>query len=79
MTLDFLKEFDFFTGVPDSLLSNLCSYLIETYGISKQHIIAANEGTPQLWPPATIWLPAKSPWSTCRTPVRATSLIPWPR
>lgn len=44
MTLDFLKEFDFFTGVPDSLLSNLCSYLIETYGISKQHIIAANEG-----------------------------------
>lgn len=44
MTLDFLKEFDFFTGVPDSLLSNLCSYLLETYGISKQHIIAANEG-----------------------------------
>lgn len=44
MTLDFLKEFDFFTGVPDSLLSNLCSYLIETYGISRQHIIAANEG-----------------------------------
>lgn len=44
MTLDFLKEFDFFTGVPDSLLSNLCSYLIETYGISKHHIIAANEG-----------------------------------
>lgn len=44
MTLDFLKEFDFFTGVPDSLLSNLYSYLIETYGISKHHIIAANEG-----------------------------------
>lgn len=44
MTLDFLKEFDFFTGVPDSLLSSLCSYLIESYGISKQHIIAANEG-----------------------------------
>lgn len=44
MTLDFLKEFDFFTGVPDSLLSNLCSYLIENYGVSKQHIIAANEG-----------------------------------
>lgn len=44
MTIDFLKEFDFFTGVPDSLLSNLCSYLIETYGVGKQHIIAANEG-----------------------------------
>ena len=34
----------FFTGVPDSLLKPLCNYLMNTYGISAQHIIAANEG-----------------------------------
>ncbi len=34
----------FFTGVPDSLLKPLCNYLMNTYGISEQHIIAANEG-----------------------------------
>ena len=44
MTLDFLKEYEFFTGVPDSLLSPLCSWLMDKYGISRQHIIAANEG-----------------------------------
>ena len=44
MDLNFLKQYDFFTGVPDSLLSPVCSYLISNYGISKQHIIAANEG-----------------------------------
>lgn len=44
MKLDFLKEFDFFTGVPDSQLKPLCNYLMNTYGISKQHVIAANEG-----------------------------------
>lgn len=35
---------EFYTGVPDSLLSALGNYLIKKYGISKQHIIAANEG-----------------------------------
>lgn len=44
MKLDFLKKYDFFTGVPDSQLKPLCNYLIATYGISKNHIIAANEG-----------------------------------
>ncbi len=44
MKLDFLKEFDFFAGVPDSQLKPLCNYLMATYGISKHHIIAANEG-----------------------------------
>jgi phosphonopyruvate decarboxylase len=44
MKLDFLKEFDFFAGVPDSQLKPLCNYLMATYGISKNHIIAANEG-----------------------------------
>ena len=41
MKLDFLKEFDFFTGVPDSQLKPLCNYLMATYGISEKHIIAA--------------------------------------
>ena len=44
MKLDFLNEYDFFAGVPDSQLKPLCNYLMATYGISKQHIIAANEG-----------------------------------
>lgn len=36
--------YDFFTGVPDSTLSPICDYLMKTEGISKNHIIAANEG-----------------------------------
>lgn len=44
MKLDFLKEYDFFTGVPDSRLKPLCNYLMSSYGIGKHHIIAANEG-----------------------------------
>ena len=44
MKLDFLKEFEFFAGVPDSLLKPLCNYLMATYGISNKHVIAANEG-----------------------------------
>lgn len=44
MTLDFLREFEFFTGVPDSQLNALCSYLYDEYGISNSHVIAANEG-----------------------------------
>lgn len=35
---------DFYTGVPDSQLKPLCNYLMNTYGIGNQHIIAANEG-----------------------------------
>lgn len=37
-------QYDFFTGVPDSLLSSFCDYLMKWKGISDQHIIAANEG-----------------------------------
>lgn len=44
MNLDFLNEFEFFTGVPDSLLKPLCNFLMSKYGISDKHIIAANEG-----------------------------------
>ncbi|MCR4909454.1 MAG: phosphonopyruvate decarboxylase [Lachnospiraceae bacterium] len=36
---------DFYTGVPDSQLKALCSYLMERYGIDPaHHLIAANEG-----------------------------------
>lgn len=36
---------EFYTGVPDSQLKELCNYLINTYGIDqKHHMIAANEG-----------------------------------
>jgi len=36
---------DFYTGVPDSQLKALCNYLIDKYGIDKNHhIITANEG-----------------------------------
>lgn len=44
---NFIREIgaDFFTGVPDSQLKPLCDYLMNTYGIDKEHhIIAANEG-----------------------------------
>lgn len=45
MNADFLKDFDFFAGVPDSLLKPFCSYLMTRYGIDpKHHVIAANEG-----------------------------------
>ena len=33
---------DFYTGVPDSQLQALCNFLIDKYGISEQHVIAAN-------------------------------------
>ena len=37
------RDVDFFTGVPDSLLKNLCAYITDNLPAS-QHIIAANEG-----------------------------------
>lgn len=43
-TLTKLYAIDFFTGIPDSQLSSLCNYLINTFGISPTHIIPANEG-----------------------------------
>ncbi len=44
MRADFLSEFEFFAGVPDSQLKPMCNWLMETYGISDRHVIAANEG-----------------------------------
>jgi phosphonopyruvate decarboxylase len=38
------NSINFFTGVPDSLIKPFCDLLIDTYGRSNQHIIAANEG-----------------------------------
>lgn len=36
---------DFYTGIPDSQLKELCNYLMATYGIDpNHHVIAANEG-----------------------------------
>lgn len=37
------RDIDFYTGVPDSLLKNLCAYITDNLPAS-QHIIAANEG-----------------------------------
>lgn len=37
------NEVDFFTGVPDSLLKNICAYITDNTS-EQQHIIAANEG-----------------------------------
>ena len=37
-------DVDFFTGVPDSLLKNICAYITDHASAGK-HIIAANEGT----------------------------------
>ena len=34
---------DMFTGVPDSLLKNICAYITDT-APKEKHIIAANEG-----------------------------------
>lgn len=36
-------QLDFFTGVPDSLLKNICAYITDTSS-AENHIIAANEG-----------------------------------
>ena len=35
---------NFYSGVPDSLLSPFCDHLISEYGVSENHIVAANEG-----------------------------------
>ncbi len=37
------NNIDFFTGVPDSLLKNLCAYITDNFP-QNRHVIAANEG-----------------------------------
>lgn len=45
MTLEFLRKYEFFTGVPDSLLSPFCDFLYSEFGLSSKHIVAVNEGS----------------------------------
>lgn len=54
-------QMDFFTGIPDSLLKNICAYITDTSSVEK-HIIAANEG-------AAIGLAAGSYLATGKIPV----------
>lgn len=42
--IEIIGEDHFYTGVPDSLLSGLCRYLMDEYGICERHIIGVNEG-----------------------------------
>ena len=35
---------EFFTGVPDSLLSSFTDFIMNKHGISRYHVVAANEG-----------------------------------
>jgi phosphonopyruvate decarboxylase len=46
LLINLFKEYniDFFTGVPDSQLKEICGYLLDEYGINDRHIIAPNEG-----------------------------------
>lgn len=44
MNADFLRDYEFFTGVPDSLLQPFCNWLMDRYNVGEKHVIAANEG-----------------------------------
>ncbi len=35
---------DFYTGVPDSQLKELCDSIVDKYGVCDKHVVAANEG-----------------------------------
>lgn len=39
------RKMDFFTGIPDSHMEQLCNYLVERFGTSGRHIMPANEGS----------------------------------
>jgi len=38
------RGMDFYTGIPDSHMEQLCNYLVERFGTSGHHIMPANEG-----------------------------------
>lgn len=44
MRVEAFSKFDFFTGVPDSLLQPLNDFIYDTKGIGKDHIVTVNEG-----------------------------------
>ena len=69
---------DFFTGVPDSLLKALSSYLMDTYGLNPaHHVIAANEGNAAALA-AGYHLATVFRLSICKIAGKGTSLIPQP-
>lgn len=70
---------EFFTGVPDSQLKPLCNYLMNTYGLSDNHIIAANEGNAVALVAGIIYLLVKSHVFIFKIAVLAISSIRWLR
>ena len=44
MEVKAFDKYEFFTGVPDSLLQPLNDWIYDTKGVGKSHIVAANEG-----------------------------------
>lgn len=43
--IEIIGDDHFYTGVPDSLLSGFCKYLMDKYGVSDRHIIGVDEGS----------------------------------
>lgn len=39
------RGMEFYTGIPDSHMEQLCNYLVERFGTSGHHILPANEGS----------------------------------
>ncbi|MBQ3385798.1 MAG: hypothetical protein IJG53_00575 [Eggerthellaceae bacterium] len=61
---------DFFAGVPDSLLKNLCACIFANTP-PERNIIAANEGNAIGMACGYTWPPGARAWCTCRIPARA--------
>lgn len=49
---------DFYAGVPDSLLKNICAYITDNLP-AEQNIIAANEGVLWASQPVITWQPVR--------------------
>ncbi len=43
--IEIIGDDRFYTGVPDSLLSGFCRYLMDRYGVCDKHIIGVDEGS----------------------------------
>ena len=68
------NSIDFFAGVPDSLLANLCA-CIKTNSPSEKNIITANEGNAVVWRPDIIFQPEILAVFICKTLEKEISLI----
>lgn len=64
-------DIDFYAGVPDSLLKNICAYIADNMD-AQHNIIAANEGAAVGLAAGYHWLQARLVLFTCKTQVRAT-------